>query len=73
MGQRGGVSQEQAQADESAGSLLHRPFRLLWCPPLPRGESVGLSSPGGSKSDITRHRKCGVNAAIMNHTTELQI
>lgn len=44
MGQRGGVSQEQAQADESAGPMLPLPFRLLWHPPLPRGEYVGLSS-----------------------------
>lgn len=43
MGQRGGVSQEPAQAAESAGPLLPRPFCLLWYPPLPRGESVGLS------------------------------
>lgn len=44
MGQRGGISQEQAQTDESPGPLLLRPLCLLWCPPLPWGESVGLSS-----------------------------
>lgn len=43
MGQRGGLSQKPAQATESAGPLLPLPFRLLWHPPLPRGESVCLS------------------------------
>lgn len=39
MGQRDRLSQEATQAHESAGPMLPGTFRLLWHPPLPRGES----------------------------------
>lgn len=40
MGQRGGVSEEAAQAPQSAGPLLLLPFRLLRHPPVLWGESL---------------------------------
>lgn len=39
MGQRDRLSQEATQAHESVGPMLPRTFRVLWHPPLPRGES----------------------------------
>lgn len=39
MGQRGGLSEEAAQAPQSAGPLLLLPFRLLRHPPVLWGES----------------------------------